>query len=225
MSNTICRIQYTSGLFVDLFEKTVGVHFVKPVAPILVLNGNIGRPDKKQTYDFIKDCSKKWSTVYYIPGKYEMDNSTIGFMRYKYSGLHNVIILHNEARLHSGTLFLGTSNDMDWLKQWSKLITPATGKIVALTHVSPTSSSTYLPFSAWICGDKIGGKKFNNTNNILVAYNGRGRINGINDFGGIDGWTRDASLIVPELSGHELGEHELSGHELGEHERSGKELR
>ena len=201
----MCRVQYTSGLYVDLFEKTVGVHFVKPVAPILVLNGNIGRPDKIQTYDFIKDCNKKWSTVYYIPGKYELENSNIGFMRYKYSGLHNVIILNNEARLHRpcGTLFLGTSNDMDWLKQWSKLISPVSGKIVALTHVSPSNTSTYIPFSAWICGDKIGGKKFNNTNNTLVAYNGRGRINCTNDFSGIDGWTRDASLIVPEIRGPE----------------------
>jgi len=207
MSNFTCRIQYTSGLFVDLFEKTVGVHFVKPCAPILVLNGNIGYPGKVQTRDFLRYCSRSWDTVFYIPGTHELGTKgldNVGFMRHTVGGLENVFVLHNEAMLHrkSDTLFLGTHDDEDWVHTWCKNISPVDSnsvKVAVLSFKPPTNYEHITRPSTWIFGNQIGGKQTVYKNGLLTAYNGRGRIDGTNDFTGDKGWSRSAHLNITQL--------------------------
>jgi hypothetical protein len=207
MSNLACRIQYTSGLFVDMFEKTVGVHFVKPCAPILVLNGNIGYPGKAQTRDFLRHCSRNWDTVFYIPGAHELGTKgldNVGFMRHNVGELGNVYVLHNEAMLHrkSDTLFLGTYDDEEWAHSWCKQISPAdsySAKVAVLSHKPPTNYEQITRVSTWIYGSHIGGKQTVYKNGLLTAYNGRGRIDGKNDFTGEKGWSRSACLNVTNL--------------------------
>jgi hypothetical protein len=142
---SVCNVQYASSLFVDKFEKSIGAHFVKPVAPILVLNGNIGQACNIQTFNFIRHCSRNWSTVLYIPGKYELESmyneEQIYYMKMKFKSFENVHVLHNEAfhSSDSNTIFLGSIDNVHWLANTIgnyRYYYPSM-KIVALTYYMP----------------------------------------------------------------------------------------
>ena len=216
-----CRIQYTGSLYVDKFEKIAGANFVKPIAPILVLNGNIGKPTSIQTYNFLKYCSRIWSHILYVPGYYEMRDKgltyTINYMKYKYNNIENVHILHNEARYLAefDTLFLATMNDRIWLAHMflHYKILPRT-KIVALTYEIPNITmlhpvdktshfvskkrDLFPSVNAWVCGYSRGAYSFTYVNNVLCAYNARGSIDGVNDFEQKLGWCRSKYMDIPD---------------------------
>lgn len=71
------RIQFASDLHLNSwagatpydipFEK-----ILEPVAKALVLCGDIGHPDSIVLRTFLKWCSKRWETIFWIPGHHEM---------------------------------------------------------------------------------------------------------------------------------------------------------
>lgn len=216
------RVQYTSSLYVDKFEKTVGAHFVKPVASVLVLNGNIGKPQNIQTYDFMRHCSRIWKDVLYVPGEYEIDGGDYGdktnSMKQVYKSLGNVHILHNSTKYISSidTLFFGTINDKEWLRrkfvEKNDMYKKHT-KFVALTHYIPDISMThpidkkynininydvYPPVNAWLSGYSRGAYTHIYKNGVICTYNARGPIDGKNDFSQKHGWCRSAYLDIPD---------------------------
>ena len=216
------RVQYTSSLYVDKFEKTVGAHFVKPAASVLVLNGNIGKPQNIQTYHFIRHCSQIWKDILYVPGTYEIDGddyrNKTDSMKQVYKSLPNVHVLYNSTKYISyiDTLFLGTINDKEWLRNKfteKNEIHKKHTKFVALTHFTPDISmihpvdkkynisinyDIYPPVNAWLCGYNRGAHTHTYRNGVICAYNARGPIDGKNDFSERLGWSRSAYLDIPD---------------------------
>jgi hypothetical protein len=112
VTERVCRVQHTSSLYVDSFEKCAAAHFLRPVAPILVLNGNIGGPQNYQTKAFIEHCSKYWDTVFYVPGPLELKNNAehnmevMNALADKYRNVH--VMADNTIHLSGyNTTFIG----------------------------------------------------------------------------------------------------------------------
>jgi len=201
MFKMLRRIQYSSCLYVDNFEKVVGAHFVKPAAKVLVLNGNIGKLTSFQTQAFIQHCSRLWHTVLYVPGSYELGQlgRPVSF------GLPNVHFLHNSSVFLHGYQFIGSpyisEEDRKWVQQEYNEYRHVPEKTIVLSHMPEMSFSLLdrLNLCAWISGSTIGGTHVCLGNGTQIAYNARGSICGINDFSGDCGWRRDATLTVRNL--------------------------
>ena len=148
----VCRVQHVSSLYVDSFEKCAAAHFLKPVAPILVLNGNIGAPQNYQTNAFIGHCAKYWDTVFYVPGPWELKNNeelNIKEMNVLASKYNNVHVMGNNSVFLSeyNTFFIGNTLRTDTKTEFVKdvnsinnnLNTYATtdSKLVVLSHGLP----------------------------------------------------------------------------------------
>ena len=72
-------IQYISDIHLEFHDKQNkgAIHpemFVTPVAPYLVLAGDIGIPDLKSYSVFLKWCSQKWKRVFLVAGNHEYYN-------------------------------------------------------------------------------------------------------------------------------------------------------
>jgi hypothetical protein len=74
-SKRLLRIQYASDLHLELVDKTPFQPILKPIAPVLVLAGDIGRPDRRSYADFLHYCSRNWAAVFVIAGNHELYNS------------------------------------------------------------------------------------------------------------------------------------------------------
>ena len=206
--NTFKRVQYAGSLFVDKFEKVAGAHFVKPVAPILVLNGNIGKLTSFQTHAFLRHCSGLWDAIVYVPGAYEQTSRLIDI------DIPNVYFLNRRTVKLKGVYFSGCAytslEDHMWIRDEFYKLNISGGhnkKIVAATYGIPCVSMAHsrdLPiklthvdefypcFNAWISGYTRGAKTHVYNNGVIGAYNARGPIDGLNDFDGSCGWRRDA---------------------------------
>lgn len=71
------RIQYASDLHLEFLEKPNFQEFLKPVAPLLALAGDIGRPDKRSYLDFLRYVSGAWADVFIVAGNHEFYNTRI----------------------------------------------------------------------------------------------------------------------------------------------------
>jgi hypothetical protein len=67
------RIQYASDLHLE-FRSGPFSALLKPAAPILVLAGDIGRPDKPEYRNFLQYCSRNWDNTVVIAGNHELYN-------------------------------------------------------------------------------------------------------------------------------------------------------
>lgn len=202
-------IQYASSLFVDKFEKVVSAYLVKPVAPILVLSGNIGKHKSAQTYAFLQHCSRNWDTIVYVPGEYELSDTSVPDFNYK-----NLYYLNRDTAYINGIYFTGTPylyyNERDWvINEVACLdsLKPHALKVV-VTHGIPCLSLLGGSFmdryneinpcvDAWISGYSRGAKTHLYDNGVVAAYNARGPLDGPNDFDGKLGWTREARINIP----------------------------
>jgi len=148
----ICRVQHASSLYVDSFEKCAAAHFIKPAAPILVLNGNIGGPQNYQTKAFIEHCSKYWDTIFYVPGPLELKNNSAHNMEAmnalagKYRNVH--VMADNTIHLSEyNTTFIGnilhTETNSDFNKDVNTINSAldahskTDSKLVVLSHGVP----------------------------------------------------------------------------------------
>ena len=69
----IPAIQYASDLHLEFFPETKAAFedMLNPVAPILVLAGDIGYPGAQRTRDFVAWCSERWQHVIWVFGNHE----------------------------------------------------------------------------------------------------------------------------------------------------------
>lgn len=74
MIRRLMRIQYASDLHLEFFDKTPFPPILKPVAPVLVLAGDIGRPDMRTYRDFMHYCSRNWDATFVVAGNHEFYN-------------------------------------------------------------------------------------------------------------------------------------------------------
>jgi hypothetical protein len=212
------RIQYCGSLFVDSYEKVIGAHFLKPVAPILLLNGNIGRLSSYKTHDFLRHCSRLWDSVIYVPGPYELAEYPLPCIN-----LSNVHLLNNKTIHINNMNFLvspyASLNDRNWLLSEfiHSLRTRKGDKIIAVTHGIPSFKMLHsrdiddyvynesledyiLPnVDAWVSGYSYGSKSMISRNGVYACYNTRGHIAYKNDFSGYEGWSREAYLDFSHL--------------------------
>jgi 3',5'-cyclic AMP phosphodiesterase CpdA len=65
------RIQYASDLHLELGS---GPPRLFPVAPVLVLAGDIGNPCQPAYRDFLRDCARAWEHVVVVAGNHEFYN-------------------------------------------------------------------------------------------------------------------------------------------------------
>jgi hypothetical protein len=203
-------IQYASSLFVDKFEKVVSAYLVKPVAPILVLSGNIGKHKSSQTYAFLQHCSRNWDSIIYVPGEYELADGTTPVFNFT-----NLYYLNKDTAYLNGMYFTGTPylyfNERSWLiNEVAGLdaIKPNAIKVVVTFGVpclsllggsyigSATDNEIQPCVDAWISGFSRGAKSRLYDNGVVAAFNARGPLDGPNDFDGKLGWTRDAYIII-----------------------------
>jgi hypothetical protein len=68
------RIQYASDLHLELGDASFQ-HILKPVAPVLVLAGDVGRPDMENYGSLLKYCSDNWDDVFVVAGNHEFYNT------------------------------------------------------------------------------------------------------------------------------------------------------
>jgi hypothetical protein len=68
------RIQYASDLHLEFFQKIAFDMILKPVAPLLALAGDVGRPADPLYRDFLAYCSQNWEDVFIVAGNHEFYN-------------------------------------------------------------------------------------------------------------------------------------------------------
>ena len=69
------RLQYASNLNVHMMSVIQARQLLNPVAPNLVLLGDIGIPNCRKTSEFFSWCGDNYEKVYWIPGFLEMSDS------------------------------------------------------------------------------------------------------------------------------------------------------
>lgn len=65
------RIQYASDLHLEFNRSDI---VLEPVAPVLVLAGDIGDPTSAQYRAFLADCARRWEHVVVVAGNHEFYN-------------------------------------------------------------------------------------------------------------------------------------------------------
>ena len=211
----IKRIQYVSSLFVDCFEKVIPFHLVKPVAPVLVLSGNIGRPSSKQTSDFLRSCSRAWDYVIYVPGPLELTEPISNFNQLN-NGLPNVRLLTSNSVKLNGVVYIGSPllSTVDWdclrrnygEQKGEENVVAVTYGIpnINLVHPADTqyfpiqTATLYPAVNLWISGYTRGANRYLFDNGVLAVYNARGPLGRNNDFDGAKGWSREACVDLPK---------------------------
>ena len=92
------RIQYASDLHIELWPKATYDETLQPMAPILVLCGDICIPSHPNFYKFLEYISERWETILYIPGICEMKESFDTFLKIC-STFKNIRVLHMDYYL------------------------------------------------------------------------------------------------------------------------------
>jgi len=199
-----CLVQYTSGLFVNTSDSISPAFYVKPVAPILALTGDIGLAKTKHTREFLKYCNRNWDTTLYVPGKYELKELAATaelcnefpnirlLNRNTYVSAQNSVVFIGAPMVHDGA-------DMDslWIRSEFLNWRDFPYKIVALTNGSPVKKgqNNVTPYvNAWVCGGREGSAQIRFDRGSILAYNNRGPYY----YYGMNNWTRDAVVAVPE---------------------------
>ena len=112
------RLQFASDLHLNAWKDVPFEKIIEPSAKSLVLAGDIGHPDSTRTRSFLKWCSLRWDTIFWIPGHHEMTDvwhlknrsyeECLAHMRISIAEYPNIIILHKDAFVtDDGFLLLG----------------------------------------------------------------------------------------------------------------------
>jgi predicted phosphodiesterase len=110
------KIQYISDLHIELLhDKKIESLCSKviPVAPILVLSGDIGNPYKSSYKIFLENMNLKFEKIFIICGNHEYYGNKINdtklFVRELCSQISNVVFLDNDIYEYQGYVFLGST--------------------------------------------------------------------------------------------------------------------
>ncbi len=112
------RVQFASDLHLNTWPNLPFEKLLEPTAKTLVLTGDIGHPDTLHLRAFMKWCSLRWDTIFWIPGHHEMTDvwhlknrtfdECLAHMRIAVAEFTNIIILHRDAYVtEDGFIFLG----------------------------------------------------------------------------------------------------------------------
>ena len=115
MSNAMrrtLRVQYASDLHLEfLGDKPVFPSILKPVAPVLVLAGDVGRPDKRSYRDLLFHCSRNWEDVIVVAGNHEfyggVAEKRLEQCRMTAAEFANIHFLERDRVVRKGVTFLG----------------------------------------------------------------------------------------------------------------------
>jgi hypothetical protein len=111
------RVQFASDLHINSWEGQDFETLLEPKAKTLVLAGDIGHPDSLKLRIFLKWCSKRWDTVFWIPGHHEFTDvwhvqtrtfeNCLDHMKLIASDYANIHVLHKDTFItDDGFLFL-----------------------------------------------------------------------------------------------------------------------
>ncbi len=167
------KFQYASGF--RLTKQSVNLtditKFVNPVAPYLILNGDVGDPEANATKRFLTMCSLSFKTIWWIPGRLELNhvshtegeqidkmfelankigpNIAVGCMSEFHIPNEDIVVLASSC-FRSGGNFV--EEDNEWLEE--KLEEYADMKVVLATHDNRfdiqgecISAKTFMPIS------------------------------------------------------------------------------
>ena len=112
------RVQFASDLHLNAWGSLPFEKLLEPKAKTLVLVGDIGHPDSTRLRAFMKWCSLRWDTIFWIPGHHEMTDvwhlknrpydECLAHMRLSVAEFPNILILHRDAFVtDDGFVFLG----------------------------------------------------------------------------------------------------------------------
>ena len=71
MTSSLFRIQYVSDLHLEMYQKVPFPLLLKPVAPYLVLAGDIGQPSCQSWRPFFEYVNSNWEHIFYVTGNHE----------------------------------------------------------------------------------------------------------------------------------------------------------
>ena len=112
------RVQFVSDLHLNAWQHLPFETMLEPKANVLVFAGDIGHPDSTRLRAFLKWCSLRWETLFWIPGHHEMTDvwhlknrtyaENLQHLRVVAAEFPNVILLHRDAFVtDDGFVFLG----------------------------------------------------------------------------------------------------------------------
>ncbi len=112
------RVQFASDLHLNTWGSLPFEKLLEPKAKTLVLAGDIGHPDSIQLRAFLKWCSLRWDTIFWIPGHHEMTDvwhlknrsyeECLAHMRSSVAEFPNIQVMHRDAYVtDDGFVFLG----------------------------------------------------------------------------------------------------------------------
>jgi Icc-related predicted phosphoesterase len=118
MRRFFMRVQFVSDLHLNVWGSIPFEKILEPKAKVLVLAGDIGHPDSIQLRSFLKWCSLRWDTIFWIPGHHEMTDvwhlksrvydENLAHMRVVCAEYPNIQLLHRDAFVtEDGFVFLG----------------------------------------------------------------------------------------------------------------------
>lgn len=102
------RLQFCSDLHLNSYPTTIGYEFetiLEPVAKALVLCGDIGDPESELLENFFYWASKRWDSIFWIPGFQEIGDhwysmeefqERIAFLRKKVKVYPNIFVCNRE---------------------------------------------------------------------------------------------------------------------------------
>ena len=110
-------IQYASDLHLE-FRGPPFQSLLTPVAPVLVLAGDVGRPDKPEYRNFLQYCSRNWDHTVVVAGNHEFYNDKTAIHTVKHrlgmcgtaaAEFPNVYFLQQGRKVIDGVAFLGAT--------------------------------------------------------------------------------------------------------------------
>lgn len=154
MASRIFRIQYTSGLHLEMYKH---VHFptlVKPAAPYLALAGNIATIRSPHMMPFLHYVSNGWEKVFYVSGVkeyYEEDKLLKLTNKFR-----NIALLHEDTPAYSfrdkNVTILGSCDGSPPIQKHINYFTYQKSNIILLTHHMQYLDKNNTQIRGWIQG-------------------------------------------------------------------------
>jgi hypothetical protein len=157
MASRIFRIQYVSGIHLEMYNRVHLPRIVNPAADYLALAGNICAVRTPQMINFLDFATKQYQKIFYVPGTKEITQQR--YLHNIISNYDNIYLLNNMKPSYHlykeniaivGSMF-GTNNN---LKKHIDFYSLQKTNIVLLTHQIPLLKNSLLTpqVKGWIHG-------------------------------------------------------------------------
>jgi hypothetical protein len=157
MAKRLFRLQYASGLHLEMYNHVHFPSLVNPAAPYLALAGNVGNINSAHMQRFFKYANKRWEKVFYVLGTKEHNQHKM--IKKDLKPYSNITLLDENNRSFYfpkdnlaiiGSSSIAQANVENYLKFWTYQKT----NIVMLTHHAPWSNLQNITpqIKAWVHG-------------------------------------------------------------------------